>query len=86
MSDINKINKIIDKLNEASENLQRENAQGRIYGVGTIVTYQGKKGVVTDLNKGSKDPAGSTVDIRLDNGKVIAKVKVSSSVLQFFRS
>ncbi len=84
--DIDKIDKAIEKLDGALENLQKENAQGRVYVVSTLITYDGKLGVVTDLNTTAKDPAGSTVDIRLDSGKVIEKIPVSSSVLQLYRS
>ena len=86
MNDIETIDKTVEKLQGALENLRKENAQGRIYVVGTMITYQGKLGVVTALNTTAKDPSGSTVDIRLSNGKVIEKVDVTSSVLQFFRS
>ncbi len=86
MKDIDKIDKVLDRLGEALENLQKENAQGRVYVVGTLITYDGKLGVVTDLNTTAKDPAGSTVDLRLDNGKVIEKVSVTSSILQLLRS
>ena len=86
MNDLDKIDKTIERLGGALENLQKEKAQGRVYVVGTLVTYQGKLGVVTDLNTTAKDPAGSTVDIRLDNGKVSEKVAVDSSVLQLLRS
>ena len=86
MNDVDKIDETIEKLAGALENLKKDNAQGRIYVVGTAVTYQGKLGVVTKLNTTAKDPAGATVDIRLDNGKVIEKVSVESSILQLFRS
>jgi hypothetical protein len=86
MDDLDKIDKTIEKLEGALDNLQKESAQGRVYVVGTLITYQGKLGVVTDLNTTAKDPAGSTVDIRLDSGKVIEKVPVASSVLQLLRS
>ena len=60
-------------------------AQGRVYVVGTKVTYDGKFGVVTKLHKGSEDPTASTVDIRLEDGTKIDKVSVASVALQLFR-
>lgn len=86
MNDLDKIEETIARLEGALENLQKEEAQGRVFDVGTMVTYNGKLGVVTDLNKDAKDPAGSTVDLRLDSGKVIERVDVTSSALQLFRS
>jgi len=86
MNDLDKIDKAIERLQGALDNIQKENAQGRVYVVGTVVTYKDKLGVVTDLNTTAKDPAGSTVDIRLDSGKVIEKVPVDSSILRLFRS
>jgi hypothetical protein len=84
--DLDKIEKAIERLDGALENLKKDNAQGRVYVVGTLVSYDGKLGVVQALNTTAKDPAGSTVDIRLDSGKVIEKVSVTSSVLQLLRS
>jgi len=72
------------RLERASERLQAV-AQGRVYVVGTKILYQGKFGVVTDLNQGSVDPTASTVDIRLDDGKTVENVKVSSAALELFR-
>jgi hypothetical protein len=86
MKDLDTIDKAIEKLEGALENIKKENAQGRVYVVGTLITYKGKLGVVQDLNTTAKDPAGSTVDIRLDNGKVVEKVSVTSSELQLLRS
>jgi len=86
MKDLDKIDKTIERLEGALGNLKKEDAQGRVYVVGTLVNYDGKLGVVTDLNTTAKDPAGSTVDIRLDSGKVIEKVSVTSSALQLLRS
>lgn len=79
-----KIEEILRKLEEAQESWQ-EAGQGRVYDVGTKILLDGKFGVVTDLNQGSTDPAGSTVDVRLADGKVVEGVKVSSKSLQFFR-
>lgn len=75
---------ILERLEQASERLQAV-AQGRVYVVGTKVMYQGKFGVVTDLNNGSVDPLGSTIDIRLADGVTVENVKVSSASLQLFR-
>lgn len=69
----------------AALNRLKEVSQGRVYNVGTKVMYKGKLGIVTDLNKDAKDPKGSTVDIRLEDGKVINKVSVDSSSLSFLR-
>jgi len=84
--DLDKIEKAIERLDGALENLKKEDAQGRVYVVGTLITYKGKYGVITDLNATAKDPAGSTVDLRLDSGKVFEKVSVTSSELQLLRS
>lgn len=78
------IDKVITRLKEAEDKL-KEIAQGRVYNVGTQVLYDGKYGVVTDLNNGSADPTGSTVDLRLADGTVVEGVKVTSSILQLFR-
>jgi hypothetical protein len=78
------IDDILARMERASERLQAV-AQGRIYVVGTKILYQGKFGVVTDLNKGSEDPTGSTVDIRLEDGKTVENVKVTSTQLELFR-
>lgn len=75
---------ILARLEQASERLQAV-AQGRVYVVGTKVLYRGKFGVVTELNKGSEDPTGSTVDIRLEDGEVAENVKVTATSLQLFR-
>lgn len=84
--DLDKIDKTIERLEGALENIKKENAQGRVYVVSSLITYRGKLGVVTVLNTTAKDPAGSTVDIRLDNGKVVEKISVTSSELQLLRS
>jgi len=78
------VDQMIEKLEKALENL-KTNAQGRVFNVGTKITYNGKFGVVTDLNKDATDPVGSTVDIRLEDGTVVEKVSVKSSGLKLFR-
>ncbi len=60
-------------------------AEGRVYTVGTKVTFNEKFGVVTHLNQGSEDPTGSTVDIRLDDGTHVDAVAVTSIALQLLR-
>lgn len=77
--------RIIDVLDKAQTKL-RESAQGRVFNVGTKVTYRGKFGVVTDLNQGSEDPTGSTVDLRLEDGSVFEDVSVTSPSLELFRA
>jgi len=79
------IDEVMDRLRAAEERL-KDMAQGRAYDVGVQVLYRDKLGVVTDLNKGSQDPAGLTVDIRLHDGKVIEGVSVTSKELQRFRA
>jgi uncharacterized UPF0146 family protein len=76
---------IEEKLDRALARLQ-EVGQGRQFNVGTKVMYRGRFGVVTDLNQGSEDAAGSTVDIRLDDGTVVDSVKVDSALLQYHRA
>jgi hypothetical protein len=78
------INEMIGRLEKAEERLKAV-AQGRVYITGTKVLYQGKFGVVTHLNQGSEDPEGSTVDIRLEDGKTVENVKVTSTTLELFR-
>ncbi len=78
------IDDILARMERASERLQAV-AQGRVYVVGTKVLYQGKFGVVTDLNNGSEDPTGSTIDLRMSDGKTFEKVKVTSASLELFR-
>jgi hypothetical protein len=80
----NKLNDTIKRIDDALGRL-KDVAQGRVYVVGTKVTYEGKFGVVTKLNQGSEDPTGSTVDIRLEDGTQIDKVSVASIALQLFR-
>lgn len=77
-----KIDQVLNKLDQALKAV----AQGRIYDVGVKVLYQGKFGIIVDLNKDASDPAGSTVDVRLEDGKVIEGVKVSSSQLKRYRA
>ena len=79
------INEQIEKL-RALETKLKETAQGRVYVVGTKIIYKGKFGVVTYLNKGSQDPAGHTVDLRLEDGTIVEGVDVSSTKLEKFRS
>jgi len=81
---IKEIDDILARMERASERLQAI-AQGRVYVVGTKVLYRGQFGVVTDLNNGSEDPAGSTIDLRMADGKTFAKVKVTSAALELFR-
>lgn len=76
---------IMARLEQASERLKAI-AQGRVYVVGTKVIYRGKFGVVTELNQGSEDPTGSTIDIRLEDGETAENVKVTSASLELFRS
>lgn len=80
-----KVDEMIETLDNALNKLKTV-AQGRVFTVGTKITYQGRFGVVTDLNQGSEDPAGSTIDLRLEDGTVLEKIKVSSVALEFFRS
>lgn len=82
---MSKIDEIIERLDKAAERLKTV-AQGRAFDVGTMVLYNGKLGVVVDLNKDATDPAGSTVDIRMDDGEVIEKVKVTNENLQRYRA
>jgi len=86
MNDIRKADEVLSNIEKALGGLAKESAQGRIYVVGTQITYKDKLGVVTDLNKGSQDPAGSTVDVRLWDGTVVEKVPVASTTLRLFRS
>lgn len=78
------INQILERLEKAAGRLKAV-AQGRVYNVGTKVLFRGKFGVVTDLNQGSEDPAGSTIDIRLEDGTVHETVSVTSTSLELFR-
>ena len=80
-----KVDEVIESLDNALDKLKAV-AQGRVFNVGTKVIYRGKFGIITDLNPGSEDPAGSTVDLRLDDGTQVDNIKVSSAALEFFRS
>jgi len=82
MSD--ELNRIQKRMDAALGRLH-DVAQGRVYTVGTKVTFEDKFGVVTHLNKGSEDPTGSTVDIRLEDGTTIDSVSVTSVALQLLR-
>ena len=84
VNDTKKVDEVIEKLDNAREKLKAV-GQGRVYNVGTKIIYQGQFGVITDLNKGSEDPAGSTVDLRLDDGTTVEGVKVTSTILKFYR-
>lgn len=84
-NELEKIDEILQKIEQAKE-AWKDSAAGRVYDVGTKILYEGKFGVVTDLNQGSTDPQGSTVDIRLGDGKTIQGVSVSAKALQFYRA
>jgi hypothetical protein len=79
-----KLDHTIKRLDNALGRL-KDVAQGRVYIVGTKISYEGKFGVVTKLHQGSEDPAGSTVDIRLEDGTTVDAVSVTSIALQLFR-
>lgn len=80
------IDEVIERLKKATERLKSV-AQGRPFDVGTLVLYKGRLGIVTDLNKeADTDVEGSTIDIRMDDGEVFEKVKVTSENLQRYRS
>ena len=85
VDDTKKVDEVIESLDNALDKLKAV-AQGRVFNVGTKVIYRGKFGIITDLNQGSEDPAGSTVDLRLDDGTQVDNIKVSSAALEFFRS
>ena len=82
MSD--KLDRIQQRMDAALGRLQ-DVAQGRVYQVGTKITFEEKFGVVTHLNQGSEDPTGSTVDIRLEDGTTVDAVSVTSIALQLLR-
>lgn len=74
------------RLSRAEESA-KELVGGRVYDVGVQVLYNGKLGIVVDLNKDSTDPAGSTVDIRMADGtKTYSKVPVNSKSLKRYRA
>ena len=77
--------RVIENIDTALNRL-KETSQGRVYTVGTAVTFRGKYGVVTYLHQGSEDPLASTVNIRLADGTTFEKVPVESATLQLFRS
>lgn len=79
------VDRLLGKMGGALERLKAV-AQGRVYNVGTKITYKGKFGVVTDLNQGSEDPLGSTVDIRLEDGTQVENVSVTTVALELFRA
>lgn len=83
--ELEKVNAVLTRMDNALGRL-KDVAQGRVYVTGTRVTYQGKFGVVTHLNKGSEDPTGPTVDIRLEDGTTVDAVSVTSVALQLLRS
>ena len=76
------VDRLLNKMGDALERLKAV-AQGRVYTVGTKILYKGKHGVVTDLNQGSEDPLGSTVDIRLDDGTQVDNVSVTTLLRMF---
>ncbi len=82
MSD--KLDRIQQRMDDALGRLQ-DVAQGRVYQVGTKITFEEKFGVVTLLNQGSEDPTGSTVNIRLEDGTTVDAVSVTSIALQLLR-
>ncbi len=85
MSDeLDKIDSTLDRMNAVLGRL-KEVAQGRVYVVGTKVTFNDKFGVVTHLNQGSEDPLATTVDIRLEDGTRADDVSVTSLALQLLR-
>ncbi len=84
VDELEKVNAVINRMDVALGRLQ-DVAQGRVYVVGTKVTFQEKFGVVTHLNDGSEDPTGSTVDLRLEDGTTVDAVSVTSIALQLLR-
>ena len=84
VEELEKVNAVIDRMDVALGRLQ-DVAQGRVYVVGTKVTFQEKFGVITHLNEGSEDPTGSTVDLRLEDGTTVDAVSVTSIALQLLR-
>jgi hypothetical protein len=85
MSDeLEKVDTVLDRMGTALGRLQ-DVAQGRVYQVGTKITFEEKFGVVTNLHQGSEDPTASTVDIRLEDGTQVEAVSVTSVALQLLR-
>ena len=82
--ELDKVNTVLDRMDVALGRLH-DVAQGRIYNVGTKVTFEEKFGVVTHLNQGPKDPTGSTVNIKLEDGTTVDAVSVTSVALQLLR-
>jgi len=80
-----KVKEVIESIDNALDRLKTV-AQGRIFVVGTKITYQGKFGVVVNLNKGAEDPTASTIDLRLEDGTMFENIKVTSASLELFRS
>jgi hypothetical protein len=83
IDELAELDRALEHLDEA---LRRLKDSARQYIVGTKIKYEGKFGVVTQLNQGSADPAGGTVDIRLDDGTVVAKVSVTTKALEFYHA
>jgi hypothetical protein len=84
VDELDTINTVLDRMDVALGRLH-DVAQGRVYQVGTKVTFKEKFGVVTNLHQGSEDPTGSTVDIRLEDGTIVDAVSVTSIALQLLR-
>jgi hypothetical protein len=83
-NELDNVDSILDRVDTALGRLQ-DVAQGRVYIVGTKITFKEKFGVVTNLHQGSEDPTASTVDIRLEDGTIVEDVAVTSVALQLFR-
>lgn len=79
-----KLDEVLEGLDNALERLQSV-GQGRVFVVGTKITYRGRFGVVSELNKTPKDPMGSTVNLRMDDGAVVENIKVTSAALKLLR-
>ena len=85
MSDeLEKTDAVLNRMDAALGRLQ-DVAQGRVYVVGTKITFDGKFGVVTNLHQGAEDPTASTVNIRLEDGTTVDDVSVTSVALQLLR-
>ena len=82
--DTEKIDEVLLKIEKAQQ--AWDDIGGRTFNVGTKILYDGKFGVVTDLNQGSEDPSGSTVDLRLSDGATMEGVSVTTKALQFYRA
>jgi len=79
------IDLILERLDKARARLH-EVGQGRAFDVGVLVLYNDQLAIVTDLNKDSTDPTGSTIDIRFDDGTTKENVSVTSENLQRYRA